>query len=370
VVKTRTVKELIAGRNGGAKPQQHRLRRWSANLGSVMALAQRYVVGDVVGGGTFGEVRLGLERSSGRMVALKVVRSLGDGEGGQRGARGRGSSRPTSTVQQVPIGAFREACALRLLAPHEHVVEMVEMFASGSGICIVLELAELDLRQLLALRGALDEPSCKFVLRAAARGLAHCHAHGIMHRDIKPSNVLLWRSGQVKLADFGLARSFRGSADADASEQPRQLSHQVATRWYRAPELLFGSRSYDERVDTFSLGAVAGEMVLGYAMFPGENDIDQVYRVFQVLGSAERSVLEEDMGRPPDLDKVEFPPMQRIEGFFDDARASPELVAAIYGLLELSPRRRWSAQRLLENEVFFLDPLPAFGADLDGVVIA
>jgi cell cycle related kinase len=335
-----------------------------------MALAQRYAAGDVVGSGTFGEVRLGVQRSSGRSVALKVVRSLGDGEGGQqRGARGRGVARSCAAVHQVPIGAFREACALRLLAPHEHVVELVEMFASGSGICLVLELAELDLRQLLALRGALDEPSCKFVLRAAARGLAHCHAHGIMHRDIKPSNVLLWRSGQVKLADFGLARSFLGRADADAAAQPRLLSHQVATRWYRAPEVLFGSRSYDERIDMFALGAVAGEMALGYAMFPGENDIDQVYRVLQVLGSAERSVLEEDMGRPPDLDKIEFPPMQSIEGFFTDARVSPQLVAAIYGLLELSPRRRWSAQRLLECDVFFLDPLPAFSIDLDGVVI-
>ena len=99
---------------------------------------------------------------------------------------------------------------------------------------------------------------------------------------MKPSNLLIDRDGQVKICDFGLARVFKQSSD------PREYTHQVATRWYRAPELLFASRDYSCAVDLWAVGAIFGEMLLGKPMFPGNNDIEQIVRVAKVRGSISR----------------------------------------------------------------------------------
>lgn len=96
---------------------------------------------------------------------------------------------------------------------------------------------------------------------------------------MKPSNLLLDRDGQVKICDFGLARVFNQRSNS------KNYTHQVATRWYRAPELLFASREYSCSVDLWAVGAIFGEMLLGRPLFPGDNDINQIVSVFKIRGS-------------------------------------------------------------------------------------
>lgn len=96
-------------------------------------------------------------------------------------------------------------------------------------------------------------------------------------QDLKPGNLLVNASGILKLSDFGLATVYVGAK--------KSYSHQVATRWYRAPELLFGSRNYDAAVDMWAVGAIFAELLHTVPLFPGQNDIDQLYRVVQVLGN-------------------------------------------------------------------------------------
>lgn len=117
----------------------------------------------------------------------------------------------------------------------------------------------------------LPERMVKAFLRMLLSGLHHMHSLGIIHRDVKPANCLVSHEGELKICDFGLSRP-----------SAKVMSHQVATRWYRPPELLYGSRTYDEKVDIWGVGAIVVELFTLNPMCPGTSDIDQLYRVLQV----------------------------------------------------------------------------------------
>ena len=102
------------------------------------------------------------------------------------------------------------------------------------------------------------------------------HSINILHRDIKPENVLISKTNQVKLCDFGFARTIPSN---------RLMTDYVATRWYRPPELLLGKDDYDKSIDIWSVGCVLAEMIDGQPLFSGENDLDQLYLIQKCLGS-------------------------------------------------------------------------------------
>jgi cyclin-dependent kinase 1 len=103
-----------------------------------------------------------------------------------------------------------------------------------------------------------------------------------MHRDLKPQNLLVSSNGRLKLADFGLARSF--------CPPIRPLTHEVVTLWYRPPEILLGSETYAPPMDVFAIGAIFVEMVTKRPLFPGDSEIDQLYKIFRQLGTPDESV--------------------------------------------------------------------------------
>lgn len=115
----------------------------------------------------------------------------------------------------------------------------------------------------------------KSYLHQLLRGVEYCHAHRVLHRDLKPQNLLIDRHGHLKLADFGLARAF--------GIPIRTYTHEVVTLWYRAPEILLGARHYSTPVDIWSVGCIFAEMVNHQALFPGDSEIDQLFRIFRYL---------------------------------------------------------------------------------------
>jgi meiosis induction protein kinase IME2/SME1 len=200
---------------------------------------------------------------------------------------------------------LREVIFLRTLPAHPHLVPALDIFLDPytKRLHIAMEYMNGNLYQLMKARElkCLDGKSVKSILFQILSGLDHIHAHNFFHRDIKPENILVSSSGPieptsssfsrysnlvtppstppaytVKIADFGLARETH-------SKQP--YTTYVSTRWYRAPEVLLRAGSYSAPVDMWAVGAMAVEIATLKPLFPGGNEVDQVWRICEIMGS-------------------------------------------------------------------------------------
>eukprot|EP01137_Pigoraptor_chileana_P011306 Opistho-2@61952 len=298
---------------------------------------ERYKILGRIGEGAHGVVFQAKHTETGEVVALKKVplRRLEDG---------------------IPNTALREIKALQEI-DHDNVVRLREVFPQGNGFVLVFDYMLSDLCDAMQNPNKpLTEAQIKSYMLMLLRGVAYCHENNIMHRDLKPANLLISPTGHLKLADFGLARVF--SSDGD-----RLYSHQVATRWYRAPELLYGARRYDAGVDMWAVGTIFGELLNNSPLFPGESDIDQLYCVLRVLGTpSERNW--PGLSQLPDYNKITFQHMQPIplEDIVPDA--APEALDLLKRLLVYSSADRISAREAMLHPYFFTDPLPAHHSEL------
>ncbi|RQM28722.1 hypothetical protein B5M09_005552 [Aphanomyces astaci] len=225
--------------------------------------------------------------------------------------------------------------------------ELLERLGHGN-FGEVYRIREIATGQVLALKRIRTgtDASKMDTIPAAAFNEIQAMYHLDHPNDIKPSNLLMDRHGVLKLSDFGLATVYTGPA--------REYAHQVATRWYRAPELLFGSRSYDHKVDMWAVGVVFAELLQHAPLFPGLNDIDQIFRVMQVLGSPTWP----GMAALPDYHKVSFPafnPLPLASLFPDVEESALDLLKC---LLVYDPSKRLEAAEALKHAYFWTEPLP------------
>lgn len=216
-----------------------------------------------MGEGTYGVVYKALDRQTDEIVALKRIRLEVEDEG-------------------IPSTALREISLLRELQ-HRNIVDLRDCVQEDGRLYLVFEFLDKDLKKHMeAHTGLLSPTMVKSFLFQCCRGLAFCHARGVMHRDLKPQNLLVTRDGILKIADFGLARAF--------CPPIRPLTHEVVTLWYRPPEILLGSQSYAPPVDVWAIGTIFVEMVTKRPLFPGDSEIDQLYKIFRQLGTPNEDV--------------------------------------------------------------------------------
>ncbi|VFQ84684.1 unnamed protein product [Cuscuta campestris] len=175
------------------------------------------------------------------------------------------------------------------------------------------------------------------------RGIAYCHSHRVLHRDLKPQNLLIdQRTNSLKLADFGLARAF--------GIPVRTFTHEVVTLWYRAPEILLGSQHYSTPVDVWSVGCIFAEMVNQKPLFPGDSEIDELFKIFRVMGTPYEDTWP-GVASLPDY-KSSFPKWPPK----DLATIVPNLDACgidlLRKMLNLDPSKRITARNALEHGYF------------------
>jgi len=161
------------------------------------------------------------------------------------------------------LSVHRISCAALLVfwdrlkeLQHPNIVRLYDVVHTERKLTLVFEFLDQDLKKYLDVcDSGLDLPILKSFLYQLLMGVAYCHHHRVLHRDLKPPNLLINREGQLKLADFGLARAF--------GIPVRSYTHEVVTLWYRAPDVLMGSRKYSTPVDIWSIGCIFAEMVNG-----------------------------------------------------------------------------------------------------------
>ncbi|KAL8845862.1 MAG: hypothetical protein Q9221_009005 [Calogaya cf. arnoldii] len=281
------------------------------------ASIQNYERLNQLGEGTYGVVFRAKEHRSSKIVALKQVRI--PPEDGQNG---------------VPITALREISILRLLK-HENIVNVLDV-AVGSPmdeVYMVMEYCEQDMATLL------DELRVKFTM---SQTLEYLHKNDIIHRDVKMQNILLTAKGVLKLADFGMARAY----------SVRPLTPGVITIWYRAPEVLLGTKHYTPAVDIWSAGLVLAELLQSAPCLTGETSVDQLALIVKLLGSPSPDDMAALSGMGcPDLIRwrretfASGRPDNMDRKFLTDS--TTETVNVLRGLLTWNPQARWTAMDAL-----------------------
>ncbi|KAF2090760.1 Pkinase-domain-containing protein [Saccharata proteae CBS 121410] len=295
----------------------------------------------VVGSGTYGKVFKGIHVYTKDEVALKKIRMEGEKDG-------------------FPVTAIREIKLLQSLN-HENVVKLQEVMVEKNDCFMVFEYLSHDLTGLLNHPTfALDQAHKKDLAKQLFEGLDYLHRRGVLHRDIKAANILVSNTGQLKLADFGLARFYakRGKLD---------YTNRVITIWYRSPELLLGETQYGPAVDIWSAACVLVEIFTKKAIFPGDGgEINQLDKIYDVLGTPTRAEW------PGIIDMQWFEllrPAQKKAATFAE-KYKNKVTAAAFDLLSAmflyDPAARPSASDVLEHPYFTAEePLPKRAAELN-----
>ena len=306
---------------------------------------QKYVKDKKLGEGTYAIVYLGhLKADPSSLLAIKKIKVN------------------TEYRDGLSMDAIREVKYLQELS-HPNIIALHAVFSSkNQNLNLVLEYLPLgDLEMLIkdseGIRYGTAE--VKAWMGMLGRAVWFCHENFVLHRDIKPNNLLIAADGEVKLADFGLARSF--------SDPYRPMTSQVITRWYRPPELLFGARFYSGAVDVWSMGTVFAELILRAPFVAGNTDVHQLELICSTIGTP----TEEN-----------WPGVSKLEGFLKYDKVGtvavrgkdfylsrfgtvgPVGVDLLMSMLALDPRKRCTARQVLEHKWWSSDPRPTAKEDL------
>ncbi|KAI9175230.1 cyclin-dependent kinase 5 [Blastocladiella emersonii ATCC 22665] len=280
-----------------------------------------------LGEGTYGIVYKAQNRDSGDIVALKRIRLDNEEEG-------------------VPCTAIREISLLKELK-QANIVRLYDVLHTDKKLTLVFEYMDSDLKKYLdANNGDLDPAVVRQFLYQLLKGIAFCHEHRVLHRDLKPQNLLINKRGELKLADFGLARAF--------GIPVRSYSNEVVTLWYRAPDVLMGSRQYSTSIDIWSAGCIFAEMATGRPLFPGSNIADQLLRIFRVLGTPSEDTWPGCTALPDwraDLPRFDPQPLDPLLPKLAAEPAAPG-IDLLRLLLEFAPHRRIDALSSLQHPYF------------------
>jgi mitogen-activated protein kinase 1/3 len=288
----------------------------------------RYQFNKVIGRGAYGVVLSATEKATRRDVALKRVERIF--ESANDAKRVLREIRILSRLKHENITNIFDVCA----APE---------YAQFHSIILVMDLMDTDMFQIINSGQALLADHHRYFIYQLLRGLKYIHSANVLHRDLKPGNLLLNANCDLKIADFGLARVL----NPDNPEE--DLSEYVATRWYRAPEILLIYADYGPGMDLWSVGCILAELIQRKPLFKGSSTINQLTVINEIIGSPTDEDLElctNGKARSFMRSLPRIPPRDMATLF---PGANPEAIDLIAKLLVWDPRKRISVEEALEH---------------------
>ncbi|KAF5338421.1 hypothetical protein D9758_012222 [Tetrapyrgos nigripes] len=276
--------------------------------------------------GTYATVYKGRSRTTNEIVALKEIHL--DAEEG------------------TPSTAIREISLMKELK-HVNIVRLYDVIHTETKLVLIFEYCEQDLKKYMdqhGERGALDPNTVRSFMYQLLKGTAFCHENQVLHRDLKPQNLLINRKGELKLGDFGLARAFGVPVNT--------FSNEVVTLWYRAPDVLLGSRTYSTSIDVWSCGCIFAEMISGVPLFRGRDNQDQLLHIMRVIGTPTDAQFQKIFKDSPEIQVKQFPRYPKMDFRQVLPKASPHAIDLLERLLKFDPAERVSAAEALSHPYF------------------
>jgi len=296
---------------------------------TVWEVPEKYINLTAIGSGAYGQVcsaeDASLRGSDGNLmkVAIKKI------------------ARPFQSAVHAKR-TYREMRMLKHMV-HENIIGLLDCFTPTSkldefqDVYMVTHLMGADLNNIIKTQ-KLSDDHVQFLVYQIIRGMKYVHSAGIIHRDLKPSNIAVNEDCELKILDFGLARPTEN-----------EMTGYVATRWYRAPEIMLNWMHYNQTVDLWSVGCIMAEMLTGKTLFPGSDHIDQLTRIMLLVGKPSDSLLEK-MGSDEARNYIRSLPKMEKKNLNEVFKgANPLAIDLLEKMLELDTDKRITAEQTLAH---------------------
>eukprot|EP00475_Leptophrys_vorax_P025634 TRINITY_DN3590_c0_g2_i1.p1 TRINITY_DN3590_c0_g2~~TRINITY_DN3590_c0_g2_i1.p1 ORF type:complete len:412 (+),score=87.46 TRINITY_DN3590_c0_g2_i1:35-1237(+) len=304
----------------------------------IFSLDSRYTPTKFLGKGTYGIVCQATDSVENREVAIKKV----------------------FNYVRNPIRALRTLREVQVMNRMDHpnvmpIYDMIDPITEqdSDDLYVVMPFLPVDLNQLIKHRTQdLPEETITVYILQLLLGLKYMHTAKIMHRDLKPANLLLGNEGELVIADFGFARTLDEQVEDD-EEKSQELTKEVVTLWYRAPEVMLSEGRYDGfLVDVWSVGCIWAEMYNGKPLLPGRSDYDQLESTFRLLGTPEPELLERLRSGSHLFEKERFKKFTGNHLAEKVPRASEAVLNLMARMLEVDPELRITVDEALRDPIF------------------
>ncbi|NXL54239.1 MK15 kinase, partial [Podilymbus podiceps] len=290
-------------------------------------VSQKYAIKRRLGKGAYGIVWKAVDRRTGQIVAIKKIFDAF-------------RNRTDAQLDLFPLQEFGE---------HPNIIKLLDVIRAQNDkdIYLVFESMETDLHAVIKKGNLLKDIHKCYILYQLLKATKFIHSGNVIHRDQKPSNILLDADCFVKLCDFGLARSL---CQMNEDQGNPALTEYVATRWYRAPEILLSSRSYTKGVDMWSIGCILGELLLGKPLFPGTSTVNQIEQILRVIPapSPEDILAVQSDYRASVINRIRSRQRVTFEEILPSSTPLPAL-DLLKKLLVFNPDKRLTAEEALQH---------------------
>ncbi len=297
-------------------------------------IVKKYEIKKRLGKGAYGIVWKAVDRKTTEVVALKKIFD---------------AFRNETDAQRT----YREIVFLQEFSEHPNIIKLYDVIKADNDrdIYLVFEHMETDLHNVIKRKTILKDIHKQYIMYQLLKATKYLHSANVIHRDQKPSNILLNQECHMKLCDFGLARSLTHEAHENEHSANPALTEYVATRWYRAPEILLASPKYTKGVDMWSIGCILGEMLLGTPIFPGTSTFNQLERILKYIPQPTKSDIDSIQSHygPSVIERAS--PNSGHKKLLEDLvpNISKESCDLIRRLLQFNPNKRITADEALTH---------------------